>query len=107
MNDYTLTPVTLADHLLEETQGELTPVQVKGALTQAETDEVERLCAADLVMKARRVKELAHQWDDITCAAYAKAMEARSLEFAAAASWLRRRLESRDLPAYLRATGAA
>lgn len=69
-------------------------------------EELERLTASDMVMRMRRVKNLSPRWSEHTRASYAKSFEALSLQFCAAAAYLKRPHVDDDLPAYLRADGA-
>lgn len=69
-------------------------------------EEAERFTDADKIAKMRRIKDLAPTWSDHTKASYAKSFEALSLQFCAAAAYLKRPMAD-DLPAYLREKGAA
>lgn len=85
--------------ILDELDGERSPPPEQLA------EEVEKLTAADLVLKMRRVKEQAPRWSEHTRASYAKSFESLRLQFCAAAAYLKRPMVD-DLPAYLRADGA-
>lgn len=87
--------------VLEETAGERSPPFIPV------TEEVERLVAAELVMKMRRVKMLAPGWSEITRTNYARSFERLSLEAAAASAWLRRvrAIDPDFVPEFLRETG--
>lgn len=84
----------------EEAEGEMSPPM------DLLMEEAEKLTPADLVQKMRQVKGLAPRWSEHTKASYAKSFEALSLQFCAAAAYLKRPMAD-DLPAYLREKGAA
>ena len=93
-------------HLAVETEGDRTPAQVDKQFSDEEIEDIERLTAADKVLKMRRVRELAPNWPETTRAAYAKAFEALSLQFAAAAAYLKRhRADDEFIPEFLRERG--
>ncbi len=92
-------------HIAIETDGEISPAQIEGPPPSVEQiAEVERMCAADKVMKMRRVRELAPSWHELTRASYARTFDVLAKEFAEAAAYLRRvRADDRDeLPQFLR-----
>lgn len=86
--------------IMEEVEGERSPP------LEPVMEEVEKLTAADLVMKMRRVQMWAPGTSEITCAQYANSFEALSLQFAAASAFLRRHRADKDfVPGFLRSVG--
>ncbi len=82
--------------LSEETAGERSPP------ADPIIEDVERLMAADLILRMRRVKDLAPRWSEHSRAQYAKQFEALSLQFCAAAAYLKRHRVDEEVPAWLR-----
>jgi hypothetical protein len=69
-------------------------------------EEVERLCAADLVMMMRSVREKAPHWDELTREKFARRLDRLIVEASAGAAYLRRHRASTDVPEWLRQEGA-
>jgi hypothetical protein len=103
-------PITSGSQLSDELQRELLEMECEGAVVVPPIDhleEVERLCAADLIRRMRRVREESPRWSEVTREQFARRFEQLSLEAAAAASWLRRFRADDDVPEWLRSNGAA
>jgi hypothetical protein len=88
---------------LNEPEAERVPPPIEAD----KVEEVERLCAADLIMTMRRMREQSRGWSEITREQFARRYEQLALEAAAAAAYLRRHRASDELPDFLRANGAA
>lgn len=74
-------------------------------LTPAQELEIERISAADKVMRMRRVREIAGEWSEQTRAAWARSFEILAVQFEDAAAFLRRRrVDPHELPAFLDTT---
>ena len=99
--NYTLSPVTLSDHLLEETQGSLSPVQADPIATAEQTID-HHWWAKIMSMTALRFKELSAAERRLY------AMRARQLAKVLgekACMFTRNSGAEVEVPAYLRASG--
>ncbi len=81
---------------MDEVEGERSPA------AEELMEEVEKLTAQDLIFKMRRVQQLAPRWSEHSRAQYAKQFEALSLQFCAAAAYLKRHRVDEEVPAWLR-----
>jgi hypothetical protein len=89
-----------------ERPDEVTPAQRPGAIPFDHIAEVERLCAVDLIQTARRVRERAQGWDEMTREKFARRFIALALELDTAAAYLRRHRADTSVPEWLREQGA-
>lgn len=84
--------------IMDEQSGAMSPP------SEPFSEEAEKLIAADLVLRMRRIKDLAPRMSEHTKASYAKSFEVLSLQFCAAAAYLKRPMID-DTPEFLRAVG--
>jgi len=99
-------PISSGSQLSDEMQREMLEMEVEGSVIVPPVDmveEVEKLCAADLV---RRVRELAPGWDEMYREKFARRIEQHVLEAEAAIAYLRRHRASTDIPEFLREKAA-
>jgi hypothetical protein len=89
-------------HIACETEGEVSPIQREPQLPPDQLEVVERLAAADMVIRMRRVKHISQSWPETTRVQYEKAFEALSLQFAAAAAYLKRHRVDDEIPEFLK-----
>ena len=87
----------------------LADIEHEGSIVTPPLDpvaEVERLCAADMIVSMRRIRALAPQWDEMSREKFARRLEGLCLEIDAAIAYLRRHRANTDVPEWLRERGA-